>query len=488
MIAIDNLNKKLQIKLAGAVTTNQLNWNLSYVGEPVWGATDGLTNDTTLVDMVLGAQGVPNTPVYGIRKVATISVFNGDTAAATPQIIYYNGTSGAVIINALLQPNYTLHYESEKGWYVTDDMGLPIETVISVTGITIGDNVNGSVAGKYLYVDGAFTLRQGYFTHTGTGVEVDNGKFISSSGGAMQIDFGGGAYLQLSTDAGALAQSYIFLNATTAQIARPDGQILINAAELLVGHSTLILFDSPAYRFNQLTASTVPYLNASKNLVSSAVTPTQLGYLDATSSIQTQLNTKEAVANKDTTNGYVGLAAWKINFRNLADTFTSFLTNTASAARTYLFPDKDITVAGIDDVYFSLVMIPQALSPADATTYYFTTGIAPTTTAANHQLAMPTDCAVIGAIISVAQNGTSGSTENNTLKFNNITTATQTNISTTFKSNGSTTAIVSSTVAAGAVSIPVTAGDLFTLQWDTPTYATNPVGAVLRVTLILKRT
>jgi hypothetical protein len=43
-----------------------------------------------------------------------------------------------------------------------------------------------------------------------------------------------------------------------------------------------------------LTASTVPYLNASNNLVSSAVTPTQLSYVDATSSIQTQLNAKQA--------------------------------------------------------------------------------------------------------------------------------------------------------------------------------------------------
>lgn len=46
-----------------------------------------------------------------------------------------------------------------------------------------------------------------------------------------------------------------------------------------------------------LTASTVPYLDASKQLTSSSVTPTQLGYLDATSSIQTQLNGKQANGN-----------------------------------------------------------------------------------------------------------------------------------------------------------------------------------------------
>lgn len=51
--------------------------------------------------------------------------------------------------------------------------------------------------------------------------------------------------------------------------------------------------------FSQLTASTVPYLDASKTLTSSAVTPTQLSYLDATSSIQTQLNSKVTTVTGD---------------------------------------------------------------------------------------------------------------------------------------------------------------------------------------------
>lgn len=45
-------------------------------------------------------------------------------------------------------------------------------------------------------------------------------------------------------------------------------------------------------RISSGTASTVPYLDANKDLVSSSITPTQLSYLDATSSIQTQLNAK----------------------------------------------------------------------------------------------------------------------------------------------------------------------------------------------------
>ena len=68
----------------------------------------------------------------------------------------------------------------------------------------------------------------------------------------------------------------------------------LGTTELQLFHDAKLNFDSPVYTFNQLTASTVPYLDASKNLVSSTVTPTQLGYLDATSSIQTQLNAKQA--------------------------------------------------------------------------------------------------------------------------------------------------------------------------------------------------
>ncbi len=49
--------------------------------------------------------------------------------------------------------------------------------------------------------------------------------------------------------------------------------------------------------FTDLTATTVPYLDAAKRLQSSAVTPTQLGYVDFTSSGQTQLNSKQATGN-----------------------------------------------------------------------------------------------------------------------------------------------------------------------------------------------
>lgn len=57
----------------------------------------------------------------------------------------------------------------------------------------------------------------------------------------------------------------------------------------------------------------------------------------------------EQSANKDTTGGYAGLTLLKINFKNAADTFTSFFTNANTASRTYTFQDKDGTVAMSSD-------------------------------------------------------------------------------------------------------------------------------------------
>ena len=58
----------------------------------------------------------------------------------------------------------------------------------------------------------------------------------------------------------------------------------------------------------------------------------------------------ELSTNKDVTGGYVGLTLFKINFRNVANTFTSFFTNSNLATRTYTFPDKSGTVAMTSDI------------------------------------------------------------------------------------------------------------------------------------------
>jgi len=59
--------------------------------------------------------------------------------------------------------------------------------------------------------------------------------------------------------------------------------------------------------------------------------------------------TPENAANKNASNGYAGLDLFKLKLRNAADTFTSLLTNAATAVRTWTMPDKDGTVAMTND-------------------------------------------------------------------------------------------------------------------------------------------
>ena len=74
-----------------------------------------------------------------------------------------------------------------------------------------------------------------------------------------------------------------------------------------------------------------------------AVAPSQNAVFDA-------LALKQTLASKDATGGYVGLTLFKINFKNVANTFTSFFTNSNTAARTYTFQDRDGTILDSTDL------------------------------------------------------------------------------------------------------------------------------------------
>ncbi len=70
----------------------------------------------------------------------------------------------------------------------------------------------------------------------------------------------------------------------------------------------------------------------------------------------------QSSSGKDATGGYAGLTLFKINFKNAANTFTSFLTNANTAARTYTFQDRDGTIA--DNTDLSLKLDNTASQPA----------------------------------------------------------------------------------------------------------------------------
>jgi hypothetical protein len=58
----------------------------------------------------------------------------------------------------------------------------------------------------------------------------------------------------------------------------------------------------------------------------------------------------QTLSGKNANNGYVGLSGFMIAFKNAANTFTSYLSNSNTASRTYGFPDKNGTIAMLDDI------------------------------------------------------------------------------------------------------------------------------------------
>lgn len=96
----------------------------------------------------------------------------------------------------------------------------------------------------------------------------------------------------------------------TALASALDGKVNDTGDETIAGVKTF----SSAPICSALTANTVPYLNGSKVLTSSAVTPTELGYVSGvTSAIQTQLGTKAPTASPTftgTTTVGTGGIAW----------------------------------------------------------------------------------------------------------------------------------------------------------------------------------
>jgi hypothetical protein len=121
------------------------------------------------------------------------------------------------------------------------------------------------------------------FNNNSTGIVTVNNK-----GGSLVVSIPGGGYaLVINTDNSTTNGTWDFHNYLSN--AATSGTIGTNLPGTLTAAQ---IIDSG------LTASTVPYANASKQLTSSAVTPTELGYVSGvTSAIQTQLNAKQATVS-----------------------------------------------------------------------------------------------------------------------------------------------------------------------------------------------
>lgn len=107
-----NSGRKLQVVLAGAITTNQLQCSVSYTDRRADGVrSEGLqtadTNSTTDVD-------VCSAPKSGdIRIIDSVMIYNKDTVDATVILKIDDGGAETILIRTTLAPNETLVYEDE---------------------------------------------------------------------------------------------------------------------------------------------------------------------------------------------------------------------------------------------------------------------------------------------------------------------------------------------------------------------------------------
>jgi hypothetical protein len=81
------------------------------------------------------------------------------------------------------------------------------------------------------------------------------------------------------------------------------------------------------------------------------------------------------VGDKDATGGYAGLTLFKINFKNAANTFTSFFTNSNTAARTYTFQDRDGTIADNTDLALKAPLAAPVFTSTTNTAGYTVAGL-----------------------------------------------------------------------------------------------------------------
>lgn len=161
---------------------------------------------------------------------------------------------------------------------------------------------------------------------------------------ALDAKMGSGAYVLVSRDS--LITNQINLGNLTSGILKQTVSAGVATISILTDNSGNW---NTAYTHSQVTSGN-PH-NVTKTEVG-------LGNVDNTSDAnkpvstaqQTALNLKQDTSGKDATGGYAGLTLFKINFKNVANTFTSFFTNSNTAARTYTFQNRDGTIADDTDL------------------------------------------------------------------------------------------------------------------------------------------
>lgn len=258
---------------------------------------------------------------YAPGHVFTASGDNVSVVVRSPSGYYYPSVSwqnqGGVAMGAIIGYGGALYIGGAGGvpLVVTgSNLYLPLLAPDQLLYNNAGQNLDVVTIGTGLSFSGGVLSATGTIPGLPGVLAVDghtNNLPISSNDGWTSLQVFDGYYLANYYDVGSNVRSIFKLNAGLATMSAFDTGF-VNVAEIIVSpvsvdinavdiefsatneikfSSVTNTFDAPNNIFSQLSANRVVYLDALKNLITSSVTDTELGYLSGSvSNIQNQIN------------------------------------------------------------------------------------------------------------------------------------------------------------------------------------------------------
>ena len=247
---------------------------------------------------------IPNAQLPSIAISDTFVV--GSQAA----MLALNAQTGDVAVRTDLNKSYIMSGTDPSNISSWQELLTPTDTVLSVngqTGLVTLTTSNIAEGSNLYYTSSRFTtsfatkttdsLTEGSTNLYFTAERVDDRvASLLQAGSNITLTYDDTNNMLTIASSGGGAVSSVSNSDGTLTISPTAGVVV---ASLALGHANTWTgkqtFNTSAPIFGTTTATTVPYIDASKQLVSSSVTPTELGYLSGvTSAIQTQLNSKGA--------------------------------------------------------------------------------------------------------------------------------------------------------------------------------------------------
>jgi hypothetical protein len=302
------------------------------------------------------------------KKITNLATPTANTDAATK--LYVDGIISANdamqykgVIDCTANPNYPAGNAGET-WKVS--VGGNIGGVSGI-GVLVGDLIicttDGTASGTQAVAGAAWDV-----------VHVNGASGTMSSTAATPLD---NQIVRLDSTTGTVVQNSLATIDDAGSVNVPAGQAYKVNGSALVSNAThtgdaigggaltvvalngqnLAALESGLLK--NVNGTGVPVIASPADITSQVLTgyTSGAGAVAATDTILQAINkldgnngTKQETSGKDASNGYAGLTLLKINFKNIANTITSFFTNSNTVARTYTFQDKDGTVALTSDI------------------------------------------------------------------------------------------------------------------------------------------